>query len=160
MIVKIFTTGGSIDKIYSTQTSCFEVDAPQIGAILQAANLQLEYSIEPLMQKDSLEMDEEDRKLIFEKVVSAKERHVLITHGTDTMIATARKLEDVPGKVIVLTGAMRPAAFVQSDAAFNIGCAILALQILPEGVYVVMNGRVFDPRKARKNLASDRFEDV
>jgi L-asparaginase len=160
MKVKIFTTGGSIDKTYSTQTSGFEVGAPQIGRILQEANLQLDYSIEPLMQKDSLELDEGDRSLIFEKVSAAGERHILITHGTDTMIATASKLEEVVGKVIVLTGAMQPAAFVQSDAAFNAGCAILALQILPEGVYIVMNGTVFDPSKVRKNIALDRFEET
>jgi L-asparaginase len=160
MKVKIFTTGGSIDKTYSTQTSGFAVGSPQIGRILEEANAQIDVSIEPLMQKDSLELSDEDRKHIFEKVASAAERHILITHGTDTMLATAARLEKIPNKVVVLTGAMQPAAFVQSDAAFNVGGAILALQTLPDGVYVVMNGKVFHPRKARKNIALDRFEEV
>lgn len=160
MKIKIFTTGGSIDKTYSTQTSGFKVGSPQISRILAEANVQLDVSIEPLMQKDSLELNDEDRKLIFEKVASASERHILITHGTDTMIATSLRLDKIPGKVVVLTGAMQPAAFVQSDAAFNIGSAVIALQTLPEGVYIVMNGKVFHPRKARKNIALDRFEEV
>jgi L-asparaginase len=160
MKLKIFTTGGSIDKAYSTRTSCFIVSSPQIERILQEANAQVNYSVEPLMQKDSLEMNDEDRQQIAEKVAAADERYILITHGTDTMIATANKLGKVPGKVIVLTGAMQPAAFAQSDAAFNVGGAILALQTLPDGVYIVMNGKVFDPRKTRKNLAFDRFEET
>ena len=122
--------------------------------------MQFDVSIELLMQKDSLEIDDDDRKLIFEKVASASERHILITHGTDTMILTALRLEKIRDKVIVLTGAMQPATFIQSDAAFNVGGAIIALQTLPAGVYVVMNGKVFHPRKVRKNIALDRFEEV
>ena len=122
--------------------------------------MQFDVSIELLMQKDSLEIDDDDRKLIFEKVASASERHILITHGTDTMILTALRLEKIRDKVIVLTGAMQPATIIQSDAAFNVGGAIIALQTLPAGVYVVMNGKVFHPRKVRKNIALDRFEEV
>ena len=160
MKVKIFTTGGSIDKTYSTQTSGFAVGTPQVGRILEEANVQFDVSIELLMQKDSLEIDDDDRKLIFEKVASASERHILITHGTDTMILTALRLEKIRDKVIVLTGAMQPATFIQSDAAFNVGGAIIALQTLPAGVYVVMNGKVYHPRKVRKNIALDHFEEV
>jgi L-asparaginase len=158
MNVKIFTTGGSIDKTYSTQESTFVVGEPQVGKILREANVGLDYEIESLLKKDSLEITEQDRHLIFERVQSDPRRHVVITHGTDTMILTAKMLCAIPGKVIVLTGAMQPAAFKHTDAAFNVGCAIVAVQTLPEGVYVVMNGRVFDPHEARKNVEMDRFE--
>jgi L-asparaginase len=158
MDIRIFTTGGSIDKIYSTSASNFVVGEPQVGAIFEAANTSLTYEIESLVIKDSLELTDEDRQLIACKVRSAVESRILITHGTDTMIATAQTLLDIPDKVIVLTGAMQPAAFKQSDAAFNIGCALIALQTLPHGVYLVMNGRLFDPRHTRKNMKLDRFE--
>jgi L-asparaginase len=160
MKIKIFTTGGSIDKLYSTPESSFVVGEPQIGNILQEANVSLDCEIESLLKKDSLDITDDDRRLIFEKVRSDPHRHIVITHGTDTMIATAKMLGQIPDKVIVLTGAMQPAAFKQTDAAFNIGCAIIAVQTLPEGVYVVMNGRVFDPHKAMKNVDLDRFEEI
>jgi L-asparaginase len=158
MKIKVFTTGGSIDKIYSTRESNFVVDEPQVAGIFQQANVVFEYEVAQLFRKDSLELSESDRWMITQKVRAAQERYILITHGTDTMIATALELLGTPDKVIVLTGAMQPAAFKDSDAAFNVGSAVVALQTLPEGVYVVMNGKVFDPRYARKNLEMDRFE--
>jgi L-asparaginase len=87
-------------------------------------------------------------------------RRVVITHGTDTMIDTARALTSVSGKAIVLTGAMQPVAFKETDAPFNVGCAIAAVQVLPEGVYLVMNGRIFDPQTIRKDVARDRFVEI
>jgi L-asparaginase len=98
--------------------------------------------------------------MIVERVRGDPCRHVVITHGTDTMVETARAIGQPDDKVVVLTGAMQPAAFKHSDAPFNVGCAMLALQILPPGVYVVMNGRVFDPQRAVKNVAQDRFEGI
>lgn len=159
MRIKIFTTGGSIDKIYSTRESKFVVGEPAIGEILREANVTVDYEIESLLKKDSLEITDDDRRMIFEAVQSDPHRRIVIAHGTDTMIVTARMLCAIPGKVIVLTGAMQPAAFKRTDAAFNVGCAIVAVQALPEGVYVVMNGSVFEPRRARKNVALDRFEE-
>lgn len=158
MKIKVFTTGGSIDKIYSTRESNFVVDEPQVFAIFQDANVGFDFEIESLTRKDSLELSDSDRQLIAHKVRSTPEKYILITHGTDTMISTALELIGISGKVIVLTGAMQPAAFKYSDAPFNIGGAVVALQTLPEGVYLVMNGKVFDPRHARKNMALDRFE--
>ena len=160
MKIKIFTTGGSIDKFYSTQESTFVVGEPQIGNILQEANVTLDFEVESLLKKDSLDITDDDRRMIFEKVKSDPHRHIVITHGTDTMIVTARMLAQIPDKVIVLTGAMQPAAFKKTDAACNVGCAIIAAQTLPNGVYVVMNGRVFDPHKAVKNLEVGRFEET
>ena len=158
--IKIFTTGGSIDKVYSTVSSQFEVGAPQAAAILGEANVGIEYEIEALLAKDSLELTDADREMITRRVREETCRYVLITHGTDTMVNTARALTGIPGKVIVLTGAMQPAAFKHSDAAFNLGFALAALQTLTEGVYIAMNGRVFDPIRVRKNLQLDRFEEI
>jgi len=160
MKIKIFTTGGSIDKYYSTQTSLFEVGSPQVETILHEANLTIEFEVEGLLRKDSLEIEDADRRLIYEQVKADTNRRILITHGTDTMVETARSLLEISGKVIVLTGSMQPAAFKRSDAVFNIGFAIAALQTLPEGVYIAMNGRIFDPRTTRKNLEAERFEEV
>jgi len=160
MTIKIFTTGGSIDKYYSTQESDFLVGSPQIENILQEANIKLDYQIKSLIQKDSLEITDTDRHSIYQQVLNDPAREIVITHGTDTMIKTAKVLSDIRDKVIVLTGAMQPAAFRNSDAAFNIGCAIIAVQILPEGVYIVMNGKVFDPIKSRKNMRLNQFEEV
>jgi L-asparaginase len=87
-------------------------------------------------------------------------RHVLVTHGTDTMVETARELANIKGKVIVLTGALNPARFQGSDAVFNVGCAVAAVQTLPDGVNITMNGRVWDPAKVRKNRDANRFEPV
>ena len=158
MQIKIFTTGGSIDKYYSTRESNYVVGDPQVVEILHEAHASIEYSLESLFKKDSLELNENDRLEILQKVGAAAERHILITHGTDTLITTAKLLRQVTGKVIVLTGAMQPAAFKHSDAAFNVGGALIALQTLPEGVYIIMNGKVFDPADTRKNRDLDRFE--
>ena len=158
MHVKIFTTGGSLDKRYSTIESDFLVMDPQVGEVLGAANVTLRYEIEPLLRKDSLEITEEDRDLIVERVRADASRHILITHGTDTMALTGQRLSEISGKTIVLTGAMQPAAIKDSDAAFNVGFALAALQILPPGVYLAMNGQIFDPHRTRKNLELDRFE--
>lgn len=158
MSVKIYTCGGSIDKAYSTKESAFVVAEPAVAEILGQANVTIAYDIEPLMQKDSLDMDDDDRALIAGRVRADEHRHVLITHGTDTLVETAKALSSVLAKTIVLTGAMQPAAFKTSDAAFNLGAAFLAAQLLPPGVYIAMNGQIFDPAQAAKNVELDRFE--
>lgn len=160
MVIHIFTTGGSIDKIYSTQKSTFVVGEPAIEQLLLQGNVSCGFQIEPLFRKDSLEITAGDRQVLHERVRSSPHRHILITHGTDTMIETARTLNNIPDKVIVLTGAMQPAGFVASDALFNIGCAIAALQTLPVGVYIAMNGCIFNPNHVRKNTKLDRFEAI
>ncbi|MDZ7413580.1 MAG: asparaginase domain-containing protein [candidate division KSB1 bacterium] len=159
--IKILTTGGTIDKIYFDRKSEFQVGDPQIAEVLSEANVVVDYEIQQLMRKDSLDMTDEDRRLIRQAVESdTAHRHFLITHGTDTMIDTARTLQGIPGKVIVLTGAMQPARFRLTDAVFNIGCAFMAVQTLPPGVYIVMNGRVFYPDNTVKNVPLNRFEEV
>jgi len=111
-----------------------------------------------LLRKDSLDMTDGDRRLIYETIESDPDRRIVVTHGTDTMIRTAGILQNISGKTIVLTGAMQPAKFRLTDAIFNIACAITAVQALPYGVYVAMNGQIFDPDKIRKNVAKNRFE--
>jgi len=157
--IKIFTTGGSLDKRYSTRESAFVVQYPKIGPLLEEANVQFEFEVESLLKKDSLELTDSDREMIFRKVRNDSSSHILITHGTDTMALTGQRLSEIAGKTIVLTGAMQPAAFKHSDAPFNIGFAVGCLQFLPPGVYLAMNGRVFDPHLVSKNLGMDRFED-
>ncbi len=158
MKLKIFTTGGTIDKIYFDAKSEFQVGEPMIDPLLKEANVTFEYEVESLMRKDSLDMTEEDRDLIAEKVVAEPTERVLLTHGTDSMVKTAKRLVQVPDKTIVLVGAMQPARLRSSDAVFNLGYAIAAVQLLPEGVYVAMNGHIFNPLNTRKNVAEGRFE--
>lgn len=156
--IKVFTTGGSLDKGYSTRESNFVVLDPTVGRIFETAGVNFEYEIEPLLQKDSLEITELDLEMIAQRVAGEESDRVLITHGTDTMAVTGRRLMTIPGKTIVLTGAMQPAAFKNSDAPFNIGFAVAAVQILPPGVYLAMNGQIFYPDRVTKNTEEDRFE--
>lgn len=160
MKIKIYTAGGTIDKIYFDQKSEFQVGEPQICELLTEANITFDYQVESILRKDSLEMMDEDRQQIAEKIRSDGEERILLTHGTDTMVETARALVGIPDKTIVLTGAMQPARLRVSDAIFNIGYAIAAVQMLPPGIYVAMNGQVFDPLQTRKNVAENRFESM
>jgi L-asparaginase len=160
MQIQILTTGGTIDKVYFDAKSSFQVGEPQIAEVLREANLTIDYHIAPLMQKDSLEMTAQDRDHIRRAVESTGEQRIVITHGTDTMIETGKALQEIAGKTIILTGAMQPARFRSSDALYNIASALTAVQLLPAGVYIVMNGKVFDPLRARKNVEENRFETI
>jgi L-asparaginase len=154
----IISTGGTIDKIYFDDKSSFQVGAPQIGEILQAIGVAFTFEVIPIIRKDSLYITGDDRALVRRAIEAQASRHVLVTHGTDTMVETAQVLAGIPGKVIVLTGALNPARFQGSDAVFNIGTAVGAVQTLADGVYIAMNGRVWDPARVRKNVAANRFE--
>lgn len=160
MRIKFFTTGGTIDKVYFDAKSEFEVGPPQVLEVVKDAHVTFEYDIESLLRKDSLDMTDEDRQLIRQRVQNESSRLIIVTHGTDTMVDSARELKGILDKTIVLTGSMQPARFRVTDAVFNIGAAIGAVQSLPPGVYIVMNGKVFDPARTRKNLAENRFEEI
>ena len=160
MQLEIFTTGGTIDKVYFDAKSTFEVGEPQILEVLREANLSIDYQVTSLLRKDSLELTDEDRGSVRQAVQDSTAPKIIITHGTDTMITTAKALAGIPGKTIVLTGAMQPARFHLTDAVFNIASAMMATQILSEGVYIAMNGRIFDPQKTRKNVEKHRFEEI
>ena len=160
MKIKFFTTGGTIDKVYFDAKSEFEVGPPQVTELLRDAKVSFEYDIESILRKDSLDLTDADRALIRERIAGDPAERIVVTHGTDTMVQTALALSDIPEKTIVLTGSMQPARFKVTDAAFNIGTALGAVQALPPGVYIIMNGRIFDPRRTRKNVRDNRFEVV
>ena len=159
MTIKIFTTGGTIDKTYFDQKSAYQVGEPQAPGVLQRANVVVDYEVVPVMQKDSLEMTDADREAIGRAIAGDPADRVIVTHGTDTMIRTAKSLGTIPGKTIVLTGSMYPAQYRDSDAVFNLGCALLGAQVLEPGVYIAMTGRIFDPAISVKNVAMNRFEE-
>lgn len=158
MDVRIFSTGGTIDKVYFDAKSSYEVGEPQIVDILRQVNVTLAYEVEMLFRKDSLDLTDADRAVLAARVREEPCSRVVITHGTDTMVQTAQALADIPGKTVVLVGSLTPARFKFSDAEFNIGFALGAVQALPPGVYIAMNGRIFDPAQVCKNREANRFE--
>ena len=160
MHIKIFTTGGTIDKVYFDATSAYQVGPPNIAAVFNELNLGFTYTIESLMKKDSLDLNDDDRNVIYKAVAEDPAERILITHGTDTMVETARILAGIQGKTIVLTGALKPALFKTTDAVFNIGCAVAAVQTMEPGVYIAMNGRVFEHGNVRKNVQFGKFETI
>jgi L-asparaginase len=158
--LRVIATGGTIDKVYFDAKSTYEVGEPMIASMFQESEVAFEHQIVSLMKKDSLELTDADRAAIRAAVVAAPERHILITHGTDTMPETARALTGIPDKVVVLTGGLYPARFRWTDAIFNVGGAVAAVQCLSPGVWVVVNGRVYAGDKVRKDRVHNRFEEL
>ena len=154
----IVTTGGTIDKIYFDDMSDYQIGEPQIGQILEHMQVGFNFEVKAVMRKDSLHFTDADRQAIYAEIDDSDATHVLITHGTDSMVKTALMLADIEGKTMVLTGALNPARFRDSDAVFNIGCAVGAVQSLPPGAWIAMNGCIWDPKKVRKNRNKNRFE--
>ena len=154
----IVTTGGTIDKVYFDDKSDYQVGEPQIGRILKELGVAFRFSVIGLLRKDSLHINAADRELLRAAIAAQPMTQVLVTHGTDTMVETAQVLSSIADKTIVLTGALNPAGFRGSDAEFNIGTAVGAVQSLPPGVYIAMNGRIWSPTKVRKNVTANRFE--
>ena len=163
--VQVFTTGGTIDKEYFDAKSAYEIGEPQVGGLFREAGVAFEFAVEALMRKDSLDLTDADRDLVAARVLEAPSRCVIVTHGTDTMAATARVVAaalEAAGseKTVVFVGSLTPARFKATDAEFNVGFAAAAVQTLPPGAYVAMNGRVFDPHRVRKDRDRNRFEPV
>lgn len=160
MKILIIQTGGTIDKDYpkTNQGYAFEIDEPAAQRVLENSFPGFEYEVVSLLKKDSLEISNEDRFLLKNYIEDSKASKVLITHGSDTMPETASFLNNIPGKTIVLTGAYRPERFTNSDAAFNIGVAIGALNTLKEGTFIAMNGVVFSANQVKKNTNTGMFE--
>ena len=159
-MISILTTGGTIDKVYFDANSDFEIGDTLLPELLAEANIHGGYSLRELLRKDSLEMTEEDRELVANTVSQTSACRILITHGTDSMTQTAQALKGIAGKTVVLFGAMQPARMRRSDAVFNLGFAWAAVSLLPEGVYIAMNGEVFEAGAVRKNLEAKRFEKI
>lgn len=151
--ITIVTTGGTIDKGYSPQpgTYNFDVGDPAVARILARVPVNFEYTIVPATRKDSLDLTDEDRMRIYEACRQAQSRRVLVSHGTDTLTQTARELSRLEDRVIVLFGAGQPERFKDSDASFNAGVAVGAVQLLPSGVYIAMSGRVYPWDRCHKS---------
>jgi L-asparaginase len=160
MHIHFISTGGTIDKLYFDAKSEYQIGSPQVKFLLEEWKPDFTYVVEALLAKDSLEITDADRELIRARVLASPSHKIVITHGTDTMIETALHLQDLPGKTIVLTGAMQPARFHSTDAIFNLGTAIGAVHHLPLGVHIAMHGCIFDPLRTRKNRELGRFENI
>jgi len=160
--VRIFVTGGTFDKQYNELTGALTFKDTHLPEMLRLGRCRLDVSITTVMMIDSLDMNAADRSAIVDRCRQAAESRILVTHGTDTMVETARALADgcpaEAGKTIVLTGAMIPYAFGSSDGLFNLGSALSFVQVLPPGVYIAMNGRCFTWDRVRKNRETGVFE--
>ena len=158
MFIRFITTGGTIDKIYFDALSKFEVGDTAIDAILADGLVEFDYDVVSMFRKDSLDLTDEDRQALFDFIAGDDANRYVITHGTDTMPETAEVLRKLAGRRILLTGALTPARFRTTDAVFNVGMAVAAVQLVEPGVYVAMSGQVFPAGEVRKNRDMNRFE--
>lgn len=152
MNILFIQTGGTVDKDYPSGKYgyAFEIADPASERVLKRVKPEFKFEIARLLKKDSLDLTEADRKVIFDTCKKNKADKVVITHGTDTMITTAKALSTLKGKTIVITGALRPEKFSDSDASFNLGMAVAAAQCMKPGVYIAMSGRVYPWNKCEK----------
>lgn len=159
MKILFVQTGGSIDKDYprATKGYAFEITEPAVKRILQKVKPNFEFEIISVLKKDSLDITEKDREKIHETCKKANGNKIIVTHGTDTMMETAEKLSDIKDKVIILTGATKPEKFSDSDAQFNIGTAVGAVNVLNNGVHIAMNGRIYSWDSVERNLETGQF---
>jgi len=162
MKILFIQTGGTIDKDYPRTTAgyAFEITTPAVQRILECIQPSFEYEILPLLQKDSLDMTDDDRSTIYNACLKSDLKKIIITHGTDTLIETAQKLASIKGKTIVLTAAKLPERFKNSDASFNIGMAIGVLNIIEEGLFIAMSGRVFSYNNVKRNMVTGKFMNI
>lgn len=161
MQIRIFVTGGTFDKEYNELDGSLFFKETHVQEMLRLGRCKVDADVRTLMMVDSLEMTDQDRRLILEHCSKAKEEKIVITHGTDTMEVTARVLgQALKDKTIVLTGAMVPYKFGSSDGMFNLGSALAFVQTLPHGVYIAMNGRCFHWENVRKNKKTGEFEQI
>jgi len=159
MQIKILVTGGTIDKVYNELTGELTFDNSHLNEMLERSRSTVDITSEVLFLKDSLDMTNEDRNLILSKCLECNENKVVITHGTDTMVETAQLLgEEIKDKVVILFGSMIPYSIDNSDALFNLGVALSAVQSKENGVYITMNGKVFNWNNVYKNKDKGLFE--
>lgn len=158
MFIQFITTGGTIDKVYFDALSQFEIGDSPIDTILTDGLVSFDYDVVPMFRKDSLELTDADRQALRAFVLQSSANLFIISHGTDTMVETAHALGALGDKTVVLTGALSPARFKTTDAVFNIGMAVAAVQTAAPGVYIAMSGRIFAADKVRKNRDENRFE--
>lgn len=159
--IKVFITGGTFDKEYNELNGSLFFKETHLHEMLALGRCRADLLIETLMMKDSLDFNNTDRELISTACTTTKEERILITHGTDTMTITASYLaKSCVNKTIVLTGAMIPYKFGSSDGLFNLGSALAFVQVLPAGVYIAMNGKIFAANKVKKNTDKGEFESI
>jgi L-asparaginase len=161
MDITFIQTGGTIDKDYpkTTEGYAFEISDPAVDRILKKLNPIFNYKILSALKKDSLDITNEDRKQILKVCQETKANKIIITHGTDTMIETAKELSSIKDKTIVITGSMRPEMFSNSDAPINVGIAIGAINILDKGIYIAMHGKVISWDKCKRDMTTGQFLD-
>jgi len=159
MKIVFIQAGGTIDKDYPRKQKgyAFEIGEPAVKRILEKIHPGFEFEVISLLRKDSLDMTKKDRDRILEACQKTDADKIVVTHGTDTMIETAKKLSKIRNKAIVLTGAMKPEKFFDSDASFNVGAAVGAINVLSSGVYIAMNGRVLSWDRVRRDERTGRF---
>jgi L-asparaginase len=159
MKITFIQTGGTIDKDYprTTKGYAFEISEPAIKRVLEKLNPAFEFEIITVLKKDSLEITKQDRQKIIDICNNLDNQKIIITHGTDTMIKTAEKLSKIKDKTIVITGAMRPERFYNSDAPINIGVAIGAVNVLERGVYIAMHGKVYPWDQVTRDKKTGQF---
>lgn len=155
--ITVVTTGGTIDKLYFDSLSEYKIGESVVRKLLTIGNVRYPYEIVEALRKDSLDLTDQDRDDLHRFVAALNTSRVVMTHGTDTMAATAARLASIPGKTIVLTGALAPARFSESDASFNLGMAFATTQVATPGVYIVMNGEVFPAGSVRKDREAGKF---
>ena len=156
----VLAIGGTIDKVYFDALSDYQIGPPAATEILQRVKVNFDFNVRQMISKDSLEMTDADRQEILMAVQAHNGKHVLITHGTDTMVDTGQLLKQATGKTVVIMGAMQPAIIKLTDADFNLGVAVAAVQTLSEGVYLCMNGRIYNVDRVVKNRAEEQFQDL
>ncbi|MCJ1961775.1 asparaginase domain-containing protein [Novosphingobium mangrovi (ex Hu et al. 2023)] len=158
--ILVVTTGGTIDKDYFDALSEYQITESVMGKLLETARVAHPFRVVELLRKDSLELTEEDRDQIAQTIREAPEMRIVLTHGTDTMTKTAQALAGIQDKTIVLCGALTPARFAESDAAFNLGMAFATAQTAAPGVWITMSGTVFNGLQVRKDREAGKFVDI
>lgn len=155
--ITVLTTGGTIDKQYFDALSQYQITDTMVARLLEVARVTIPFEIVEVARKDSLELDDDDRVRLVMSAREARSDRIIVTHGTDTMTVSAQALAEVTGKTIVLVGALTPARFSESDAAFNLGMAFAVAQVAPPGVYITMNGTVFPADEVIKDRERGAF---
>jgi L-asparaginase len=160
MKIKVFITGGTFDKEYDEVAEVLFFKESHVREMLERGRSRVDTDLELLMMKDSLDLTDAERQVILENCQSVQEERIVITHGTGTMVETAKVLSEIKDKTIVLTGAMVPYKFSSSDGMFNLGSALSFVQVLPHGVYIAMNGKYFTWDNVQKNKQFGEFEEL
>jgi len=153
-------TGGTIDKEYDALDKAFTIGSTAVSRILTNIKPNFDTTIIPLLQKVSVNITDEEKELIYKTCAEAPNEKIILTYGTDAMTEIAERLKDVKGKIIVIVGALKSQLIKDTDAEFNLGAAVAAVQTVLPGVYIAMNGRIYAAGTCRKDLETGQFVDA